>query len=100
MAPSSRRTADSPSRRTEGSARRVKKTDATLTNRDIAEESAAIYPDTFDTPPSPEEIAAEAYCIYCERGHEAGRDLEHWLEAERRLSERRTIRREPTETLP
>lgn len=63
--------------------------DANETTRDVAEESAAIFPDTFDTPPSPEDIAAEAYYIYCERGQEHGRDIEHWLEAERRLSERR-----------
>ena len=90
MATSSRRNADSPSRKSEGASRRVKKSDASPTSRDIAEESAAIYPDTFDTPPSPEEIAAEAYSIYCERGYEEGRDLDHWLEAERRISSRRT----------
>ena len=32
-----------------------------------------------------EDIAAEAYRIYCERGFEDGHDLEHWLEAERRV---------------
>jgi Protein of unknown function (DUF2934) len=78
--------------------RRVKKADAAAftpdiaaesATRDVAEESAAIYPDTFNTPPTPEEIAAEAYRIYCERGQEQGRDIEHWFEAERRLSERR-----------
>ncbi len=58
-------------------------------NREIAQEAAAIYPDTFDTPPSPDEIAAEAYSIYCERGCAEGRDMDDWLEAERRLSERR-----------
>ena len=69
--------------------RRVRKTDAAPTSRDIAAESAQIYPDTFDTPPTPEEIAAEAYCIYCERGRSDGRDMDDWLEAERRISERR-----------
>ena len=69
--------------------RRVKKTDAAPTSREIAAESAQIYPDTFDTPPSPDEIAAEAYCIYCERGQSDGRDVDDWLEAERRISERR-----------
>jgi hypothetical protein len=65
--------------------------------RDVAQESAAIYPDTFDTPPSADEIAAEAYRIYCERGHEDGRDMEHWLEAERRLSGRQMSRRSQAE---
>jgi Protein of unknown function (DUF2934) len=55
----------------------------------VAAEAAAIYPDTFDTPPTPEEIAAEAYAIYQARGGEHGRDQDDWLEAERRLSERR-----------
>jgi Protein of unknown function (DUF2934) len=63
--------------------------DAAPTNREIAQEAAAIYPDTFDTPPSPDEIAAEAYFIYCERGCTHGRDIDDWLEAERRLSDRR-----------
>jgi hypothetical protein len=59
------------------------------TSAQIAAESASIYPDTFDTPPSPEEIAAEAYAIYQARGGEHGRHEDDWLEAERRLSERR-----------
>jgi hypothetical protein len=83
---------DSPGRAARGSSRRVRKTDGGAIARDVAAESAAIYPDTFDTPPSPEEIATEAYHIYCERGYEDGRDLDHWLEAERRLSERRMNR--------
>jgi hypothetical protein len=87
----SRRNADSA---TPGDAkpRRVKKTDAAPTSRDIAEESAAIYPDTFATPPTPEQIAAEAYSIYCERGCSDGKDMDDWLEAERRLSARRVGR--------
>jgi Protein of unknown function (DUF2934) len=68
--------------------RRVKKKDAAPTPKDIAAESAAIYPDTFATPPSPEEIAAEAYNIYMARGGGHGRDMDDWLEAERRLSAR------------
>lgn len=41
--------------------------------------------------PTPEEIAAEAYAIYIAQGREDGRDIDHWLEAERalRTSERR-----------
>ena len=70
--------------------RRVKKTDAAPTSRDVAAESAQIYPDTFDSPPSADEIAAEAYCIYCERGRSDGQDMDDWLEAERRVSARRS----------
>jgi hypothetical protein len=58
----------------------------------IAAEAAAIYPDTFDTAPTPEEIAAEAYAIYQARGGDHGRDQDDWLEAERRLQERRKVR--------
>ena len=55
----------------------------------IADEAAAIYPDTFDTPPTPDEIAEEAYAIYQARGADHGRDMDDWLEAERRVRERR-----------
>jgi hypothetical protein len=55
----------------------------------VAAEAAAIYPDTFDTPPTAEEIATEAYLIYEARGGEHGRDQDDWLEAERRVNERR-----------
>jgi Protein of unknown function (DUF2934) len=85
----SQRNSDPTARKTTGASRRVKKMDAAPTNREIAQEAAAIYPDTFDTPPSPDEIAAEAYFIYCERGCTHGRDIDDWLEAERRLSDRR-----------
>lgn len=56
---------------------------------EVAAEAASIYPDTFDTPPSADEIAAEAYAIYQERGGEHGRHDDDWLEAERRVAERR-----------
>ena len=59
------------------------------TPAEVAAESAAIYPDTFDTSPSPDEIAAEAYAIYQARGGEPGRAEEDWYEAERRVSDRR-----------
>jgi hypothetical protein len=76
----------------------VKKTDAVPSSRDIAAESAQIYPDTFPTPPSADEIAREAYSIYCERGCADGGDVSDWLEAERRLSARRTTSpNEPSE---
>jgi len=55
----------------------------------IAAEAAAIYPDTIEGGPTAEEIAAEAYAIYESRGGEHGRDQDDWLEAERRLQERR-----------
>jgi hypothetical protein len=58
-------------------------------NAAIAEESAAIYPDTNEGRPTPDEIAAEAYRIYMGRGESHGQDMEDWLEAERRLSEER-----------
>jgi DUF2934 family protein len=35
--------------------------------------------------PTHEQIARRAYEIFVERGQQAGRDLEHWLEAERQL---------------
>lgn len=60
---------------------------------EVAAEAASIYPDTFDTPPSPDEIAEEAYAIYQARGGEHGRHEDDWLEAERRLTERRRQRR-------
>lgn len=56
---------------------------------EVASEAASIYPDTFDTPPSPDEIAAEAYAIYKTRGGSHGAHNDDWLEAERRLLERR-----------
>ena len=57
---------------------------------EVMAEAVAMYPDTFDTPPSPEEIAAEAYAIYLSRGGEHGRHDDDWFEAERRINERRT----------
>ena len=36
-------------------------------------------------PPAPEEIAARAYALWQESGCPAGRDLDHWLQAEREL---------------
>jgi hypothetical protein len=62
----------------------------------IADEAAAIYPDTFETSPTPDEIAAEAHAIYLARGGEHGRDQDDWFEAERRLTARR--RQPPAKT--
>ena len=55
----------------------------------VMDEASAIYPDTFDTSPTPDEIAAEAYGIYLARGSGDGHDQDDWLEAERRLKDRR-----------
>ena len=35
-----------------------------------------------------EEILQLAYTFYCQCGYEHGHDLEHWVEAERRVLER------------
>jgi hypothetical protein len=55
----------------------------------VMAEASVIYPDTFDTPPTPDEIAAEAFQIYLARGGHHGSDQDDWFEAERRLNERR-----------
>lgn len=99
MATTPRRNSETTTRSGQAPTRRVKKTDVVPSSREIAAESAQIYPDTFDTPPTPDEIATEAYFIYCERGCYDGRAMEDWLEAERRLSARRaTSRNETTES--
>lgn len=36
-------------------------------------------------PPTPEQVAERARSIWIERGSPGGRDLEHWLDAERQL---------------
>lgn len=36
-------------------------------------------------PPTPEQIAALAHAIWIDRGRPEGRDIDHWLEAERQL---------------
>jgi hypothetical protein len=58
------------------------------TNAEIAAEAAAIYPDTNAGLPTPEQIAEEAYAIYQSRGGDHGRDVDDWIEAERRLREK------------
>jgi hypothetical protein len=40
-----------------------------------------------------DEIAREAYGLYCERGHVDGYDVEDWYEAERRVRARRDATR-------
>ena len=39
--------------------------------------------------PAEDEIRSQAYQLYCEGGYQDGRDLEYWLEAERRVMVRR-----------
>ena len=58
------------------------------TAQEVVEEATAIYPATEASGPSAEEIAAEAFLIYLGRGSDHGRDLDDWLEAERRLAAR------------
>jgi hypothetical protein len=36
-------------------------------------------------PPTNDQVAALAYAIWLDRGRPEGRDMEHWLEAERQL---------------
>lgn len=62
------------------------------TDSEVMAEASAIYRDTSENPPSPEEIAAEAYEIYLARGARDGYDQDDWFEAERRLTERRSGR--------
>ena len=41
--------------------------------------------DACPVPPTNEQVAALAYAIWLDRGRPEGRDMEHWLEAERQL---------------
>lgn len=43
--------------------------------------------------PTLDEIAEEAYAIYLANGSQHGFDIDHWLEAERRISARKAARR-------
>ena len=49
---------------------------------------------------SRDEIASRAYHIWEETGRPAGRDLEHWLQAERELTSAQAIDAEPAATEP
>jgi hypothetical protein len=42
-------------------------------------------PSTNPLPPTTEQIAALAHAIWIDRGRPEGRDMDHWLEAERQL---------------
>lgn len=44
-----------------------------------------------------EEIQLLVYQLYCQCGHEHGHDLDHWVEAERRVLERHQGRRKTVE---
>ena len=90
MAPVSKNNPSPGKSSTPRAPRREKRGAATKpSTSEIAAEAASIYPDTFETPPSPEEIAAEAYAIYQARGGQHGRHQDDWLEAERRVAERK-----------
>ena len=56
-----------------------------------AEKTAVPQPRDFEpiAGPTHDEIASEAYAIYAANGYQDGRDVEHWLEAEHNLLERR-----------
>ena len=65
------------------------KTASTTTIRKLYSTSAPeLDAGTSTAPPTHEEIAVEAYCLYEQSGAEDGHDLDHWLEAERRLRAR------------
>src|SRR5436190_12560629 len=57
----------------------------------VAETSTVPEPTDFEpiAGPTHDEIAAEAYAIYAANGHQDGRDVENWIEAEHALLERR-----------
>ena len=40
--------------------------------------------------PTRDEIARNAYLIYVQQGRPQGRDVQHWLEAEAQMTERRS----------
>lgn len=42
-------------------------------------------PSTVPLPPTQDQIAALAHAIWIDRGRPEGRDMDHWLEAERQL---------------
>ncbi len=46
-----------------------------------------------DDKPTLDEIAEEAYAIYLGNGSQHGFDIDHWLEAERRISARKRVER-------
>lgn len=49
-----------------------------------SEEPRGIIPPEF-IKPSPKEIAGKAYFIYVNEGFPQGRDVQHWLDAEKQL---------------
>ena len=63
----------------------------TLMPNPVAEKTALPLPSDFEpiAAPTHDEIAQEAYAIYIASGYEDGRDVEHWLEAEQALLDRR-----------
>lgn len=57
--------------------------------------SETVQPVQPDQTPLQEEIQKLAYELYCQCGHEHGRELEHWVEAERRVLEGKEGRSKP-----
>ena len=65
--------------------------DQTATQAGIPEERVEIS--NADDRPTLDEIAEEAYAIYLANGSQDGFDIDHWLEAERRIQERKEMER-------
>ncbi len=63
----------------------------TATQASVPEERIEVA-DTDDKP-TLDEIAEEAYAIYLANGSQHGFDIDHWLEAERRIVTRKAARR-------
>ena len=75
-----------PSRSTSSSRSTTTTTNATPKPRARATTSATRTPkSTVPAPPSHDEIARLAHELYVQSGFQAGREVEFWLEAEKRL---------------
>jgi len=61
----------------------------------VLPQAAAATPSLSATPftPSPDEVARRAYFSYMNEGSRPGRDVQHWLEAEKQLIEERGLTR-------
>jgi hypothetical protein len=52
-----------------------------------------LSPSETDFAPSPDEVARRAYFNYVNQGAQPGRDVQHWLEAEKQLVAERNLTR-------
>ena len=52
-----------------------------------------LSPGETDFAPSPDEVARRAYLNYVNQGAQPGRDVQHWLEAEKQLVAERNLTR-------